>query len=545
MKRELVILSVLYDLAITIGKESRVEPLVTHFLQKLMFHTGYAAGIYLSRLHRHQDRLDYRIETIIGDSSIGERGEVLSLPAAFATHALIDPDLDDFAARLSRYPHALWLPAADEGAVLLLTQERQPSDMPLATMFDPLMRNFAHALELCRFNESHLAELEEKIREATQHINLEKERYSKLLLSMPDAVIITDRDGAIEMINRSTELLFGYSAYELLGQPVEILIPEEYRKGHTALVGNYMQDPEARMMASMRRLTARKKSGETFPASISLNPVMIKDKQQVIASVRDMSEYEALMSKFQQAQKMEALGTLVGGISHDFNNLISTIVANVYLAKETLTDNEAALEQLTSIEEQAMGAAEMIQQLLAFARKDRVDMQPLSLSSLLRDAMKFYRSAIPSLIDLSLNIPQEEMLVKGNSTQLQQIVLNLLNNARDAVMESATREIGIDLKEVDHSETDRRRHSRFTVDRYACISVSDTGHGIPKAILQQIFDPFFTTKPLKQGAGLGLAMVYGTVESHNGIIDVESREGEGTTFRLYFPLIEPGQATEG
>jgi len=545
MNRQLFILSVLYDLAITIGKESRVEPLIEKFLQKLMFHTGYPAGVFLSRQGHDTEQSGYRVEASIGDDVFGNRDKILSLPETFASQSLVDPDLSGICERGRRYRHSLWLPVADEGGVLLLTHEMQPSEMPLAQMFDPVLRNFAHALQLCRFNENHLAELEDRVSDATQHLNLEKEKYSKLLLSMPDAVVITDSRGTIEMINRSTELLFGYSAYELLGEPVEILVPERYRSDHTSLVSRYMTEPEARMMASMRRLAGRKKNGDTFPASISLNPVMIKDKRQIIASIRDMTEYEALMSQFQQAQKMEALGTLVGGISHDFNNLISTIMANTYLAKEELEENETVVEKLTAIEEQAIAAAEMIQQLLAFARKDSIKMRQLSLTSLIRKASKLYRSAIPLPAKLSLDLPKEDLMVNGNAVQLQQVLLNLLNNARDAVKGAPEQEVRVDLRRVDISDIGTTPKTGFTSRHYACLSVTDTGHGIPKHMVQQIFDPFFTTKPVEQGTGLGLAMVYGTVESHNGLIEVESGEGKGTQFRLYFPLLETSEPVAG
>ncbi|OIO68839.1 MAG: hypothetical protein CO186_08205 [Zetaproteobacteria bacterium CG_4_9_14_3_um_filter_49_83] len=538
MKQE-HILSVLYDLTIVIGGENKVEPLVSKFIQKLMFHTGYSVGIYFSlqSSDKEPEQQTYRITSMIGgNASLPKIGYVISFPAEFAQRVLVNPDLSDFCAGCSLTRNSIWLPAAHEGGVLLLAPEVLTPEMPVTQMFYPVMRNFAKAIRLCRINEDHLAELKNEVQQATETIRAEKNKFLQLLLSMPDAVYITDNRGIIEIANPGTEDVFGYTIDEILGHSVEELVPENNRAGHAAQVENYLRSPVSRTMAEGRRLSARKKNGEIFPVSISLNPVMVGTEQKVIVSVRDMTEYENLMRQFQQAQKMEALGTLIGGFAHDFNNLLTSITANTFFAKELVSDNKKAVELIDSIEQRGFDAAEMIRQLLAFSRNEEIKMKEVQLTALVRESLKLHSTAIPSFIEFNTEITNDDLCINGNPIQLQQVLLNLLNNARDAVLDAAKKEIRLTLQPIEANANLRKHNPKFTFPHYACITLTDSGHGIAEHVLQKIFDPFFTTKPVGKGTGLGLAMAFGTIESHQGVIEVGSVVGKGTTFKIYLPI---------
>jgi len=240
--------------------------------------------------------------------------------------------------------------------------------------------------------------------------------------------------------------------------------------------------------------------------------------------------------KFFQAQKMEAIGTLVGGIAHDFNNMLSGITANLYLVKTRITEPQVT-DRLEKVDALIMHAADMIRQMLTFARKDNVQLKEFDLSLFLKEAYKLANVSISEHIQTSISIPDQDLLIRGDTTQLQQVVMNLMNNARDALADVKEPSIDISLRSFQPDEHFRHQFPEQNARKYACISVRDNGHGIPKEKLAQIFEPFFTTKSVGHGTGLGLAMIHGAVESHGGVIDVKSSIGHGTTFFIYLPIV--------
>jgi len=265
-----------------------------------------------------------------------------------------------------------------------------------------------------------------------------------------------------------------------------------------------------------------------------------------IGTQQNLEEFEKLEAQFHQSQKMEAIGTLVGGIAHDFNNSLAGITGNLYLAKKAAADLPEVLTRLDSVEKLSFGAAAMIQQLLAFSRKSVVQMNPLSISSFLKETIKLQQASLPENINLQMNISDTEMQVKGDINQLQQVLMNLINNAYDAVQSSENPSILIRLDRYKADAAFFERHEGLEPKAYACISVIDNGSGIKPEHRDHIFEPFFTTKEPGKGTGLGLAMVYGAIETHGGVIEIHSMEkGQpGTTVQLFLPLIDPGQLAD-
>ena len=218
------------------------------------------------------------------------------------------------------------------------------------------------------------------------------------------------------------------------------------------------------------------------------------------------------------------------------NNTLAAIQGNLYLAKNKMHEKGLSSTRLDNIGRLSMRAAEMVQQLLTFARKDMVSRRPFSLTSFMREEFKLFKSLIPENIDCSIEQCDEEMTIHGDATQLQQALVNLLNNARDAVRNTTQPEIRFILETCIINTELQQEHRQFKDEKLAHLIIRDNGSGISEKALKHIFEPFFTTKNVGEGTGLGLAMVYGSIQTHGGVIEIESKEGVGTTFHLYLPL---------
>ncbi len=249
----------------------------------------------------------------------------------------------------------------------------------------------------------------------------------------------------------------------------------------------------------------------------------------------EIAERQKVEQQFVQAQKMEALGTLVGGLAHDFNNILAGITANAYLIKNRSTDANV-LRHVESTKKLSDRAADLIKKMLAFARKDHVIKSCFPASYFLRDTIKLAQVGMPEHV-IDCAIAQEDMIICCDATQMQQVIMNLLNNARDAlkkVTHPPCIEVSMDKYEADHDF--KLRNPDVMNTTFAHISIHDNGHGMRDDILAKIFEPFFTTKGVGEGTGLGLAMAYGCVTRFGGVVEVESKENIGTTFHLYIPL---------
>jgi len=248
-------------------------------------------------------------------------------------------------------------------------------------------------------------------------------------------------------------------------------------------------------------------------------------------------ERNLLEGQLVQAQKMEAVGTLAGGIAHDFNNTLAGITGNIYLAKKEVQHLPKTLERLEGIERLSYQSAGMVQQLLTFSSKDIVSKELLNVASFLEETIHMHRVTIPENIQLYTEITSDELLVEGDMNQLQQVIMNLLNNARDAVKNSDNPTITLKLELFITNQKFLNYYPEVTAGTFACISVVDNGHGIEESYLGRIFEPFYTTKANDEGSGLGLAMVYGSIQSHGGMITATSQVGEGATFQIYLPAL--------
>lgn len=242
-------------------------------------------------------------------------------------------------------------------------------------------------------------------------------------------------------------------------------------------------------------------------------------------------------TRFYQAQKMDAVGTLVGGIAHDFNNMLAGINANLFMVKRKINADPEVHSKLENVESLVMSASDMIRQLLTFARKDHVEFKYFDLVPFMNEAYKLAEVAVSEQIKIRYESDNsQEIRVQANGTQLQQVLMNLVNNARDALKNSDKPTIHIKLQTYQANNTFKAQHPELYANDYAILTVADNGQGIPPKTLVKIFEPFFTTKEIGKGTGLGLSMCYGAIQSHNGTIEVQSKPGKGTAFKVYIPI---------
>jgi PAS domain S-box-containing protein len=254
-------------------------------------------------------------------------------------------------------------------------------------------------------------------------------------------------------------------------------------------------------------------------------------------TLTDITERKQLEEQLRHAQKMESIGTLAGGIAHDFNNILQIILIHAFkLAKEGIT-TDVFKQSLEAINKSVHRGSGLIRQMLTFARKTEAVFESINVSLTIEDLTKIISETFPKNIEYSLHLERHIPSIIADRTQIHQVLLNLCINARDAMPNGGKLEIQTEL--VTGNQL-KKKFSGAEENQYACIRVSDTGMGMDEATKDRIFEPFFTTKEIGKGTGLGLAVVYGIMKSHNGFIDVESVKGEGTTFYIYFPVQPQG-----
>jgi len=349
-----------------------------------------------------------------------------------------------------------------------------------------------------------------------------------------DMVLITDCAGVIEYVNPAFEILTGYSREEAIGETPRLLksgqqTPELYQElWATILSGNVFRGV----------LANRKKSGEIFYAEKSITPVRDGEGKitHFISNDRDITERRRLEAQLQQAQKMDAVGKLAGGVAHDFNNLLMVISSYAELMQNSLAPEHPLRRNVQEIMTASRRAADLTRQLLAFSRKQMQSLQLLDLNWMIRDINKMLPRLIGEDIELVFAAGRDLGKVKADPVQIEQILMNLAANARDAMPHGG--KLVIETATVQLDDAYMQRHSIVPPGEYILLAVTDTGEGIAPEHIGHIFEPFYTTKEEGKGTGLGLATVYGIVKQNGGFVWVYSEPGLGTTFKIYLPRVQ-------
>ncbi|HLV88880.1 MAG TPA: PAS domain S-box protein [Candidatus Sulfotelmatobacter sp.] len=373
---------------------------------------------------------------------------------------------------------------------------------------------------------------EELERRKTRELRDSQNRMALIVDSSQDAIIGKNLDGIITQWNKGAEQMYGYTALEIIGQSITVLCPKDRADEIPGILQKIREGQRVDYFESIR-IT---KDGRRLNVSISVSPIHDEDGRVVGASAiaRNITAQKKVEEQLWQSQKMEAVGRLAGGVAHDFNNILGIVTACTELLRAEASPE--SLEYIDNIREAAKRGASLTKQMLAFSRKQQVQAQLLDLNERLREVMKLLRPLMGDDIDITLVPRSPAAIVEVDPGQLDQVVMNLAVNARDAMPRAGKLIIESGVVNVD--ETFTREHPTLTSGRYVLLAISDNGVGMDEATRSRIFEPFFTTKEVGKGTGLGLATVYGIVKQSGGDIWVYSEPNRGTTFKIYFPSAE-------
>ncbi len=362
--------------------------------------------------------------------------------------------------------------------------------------------------------------------------------------SLHEAIFFVTPDRKLIKANKAASAIFGYSNDELFSLSTQALHVDEE---HFLEFGRKIKDAFQQDKVAFFEFEAKRKSGEIFPTEHTVT--LIKNERGlplgILSVVRDISERKNIEQQLRQKYKMEAVGVMAAGMAHNFNNNLSIILGNLELAKLKLSPQNNVGKFLDSAKTAVLRSRDLVKQIMSYSRKGSSNHSQLQLSFLLKETVSLIRSTIPSSIKLTeqMSAECEKISINGDSSQIQECLLNLCNNAVHAMEEKG--ELLLRLEQVDLGHQDISPQYDCSPGKYLRLSVQDNGCGIPADHMEKIFDPFFTTKELHEGTGLGLSSIQGIVNKHGGMIFVASQEGEGTIFQLYFPVLDQRQKEEG
>lgn len=403
--------------------------------------------------------------------------------------------------------------------------------------------------ELHELNTRLLKEVEER-KNIEADLIVSRTRFSQLAHATFEAILIIDKEKIVE-VNESAIDLFGHKREKLIGMSLtDLVIPGENSKNKWE---------KKKLIPGQYKAIGKKKDESQFFIEISSKEINYLGTPLLVAAIKDITDQveadkqkEALENQLRQVQKMEAIGSLAGGIAHDFNNLLTIISGFSEMASLKVKKEDPAYYDVVQVLSTARKASQLTRQLLAFSRKQTYQPIVLDVNSLITDLEKMISRLIPVDMTLEKNLENDLPMILADPGQIEQILVNLIVNARDAInakpLNDHNNKIIIGTKNVVLDKAFVEKNIGSKIGEHVCINITDTGAGIPGNILEKIYEPFFTTKPEGQGTGLGLSTVYGIVKQNNASIHAESREEGGTIFSIYWPstqgLVETFEAEQ-
>jgi len=370
-------------------------------------------------------------------------------------------------------------------------------------------------------------------KQAEAAIKFSEEKFSKAFRLSPDAMSISDLEtGCYLEVNEAYEKMFGFTEGMVIGRsPLELKIfqnPEIYEQMQKTLrEQGYLHNVETRMNTF---------GGEVLTVLHSLETIDLGERKYILRVSRDITRQRELEEQVRQSQKMDAIGQLAGGVAHDFNNILAVIQMQAELLKGSGNLSGQQIEFADGICAATHRATSLIRQLLVFSRKESLRQQDLDLNESISHITKMLERTLGSSIRIQFKFSLQPLFIHADSGMIDQILMNLAVNSRDAMPRGG--QLSIEISGVEFDETTAKQLPRARPGKFVCLAVSDTGCGILPENLSRIFEPFFTTKAVGKGTGLGLATVFGIVQQHSGWINVQSEPGHGTTFRIYLPRLE-------
>jgi two-component system cell cycle sensor histidine kinase/response regulator CckA len=405
------------------------------------------------------------------------------------------------------------------GSLLLGAAERHPFAAGEVELARRVAEQVSGALARARLEETH-------------------RRLTTAVEQAAEAVVITDIAGTILYANPAFEQSSGYSAADALGQHFRFLRSSK----HDAAFYREMWQTLAGGRVWQGRMVNQKKGGSLYTADAVITPVHNQAGEIVsyVATMRDVTHEVELEEQFRQAQKMEAIGRLAGGVAHDFNNLLTIIHLSTRLLERKLSLESPLWPHVQRIREAGERATGLTRRLLAFSRQEAIEPKVLSLNDVVSNISKMLQRIIGEDVELTTSLAEGLWPVYADSTQIEQVILNLAVNARDAMPQGGT--VTIETANVTLDETYTGQHLDVEPGEYVRLSISDTGSGMDDEVKKHLFEPFFTTKEKGKGTGLGLPIVFGAVKQNEGHVWVYSEVGLGTTFKIYLPRSEKAEA---
>ena len=363
------------------------------------------------------------------------------------------------------------------------------------------------------------------------------DKLVKVVNQVGEGIIVTDLEGNIEYVNPGFENITGYSKEEVIGKNPRFLQSGKHDDAFYMEMWSKIKSG----ISWEGRLINKKKSGAYYYEEATISPIK-DDSGSIInyaAIKKDISKEVSLETQLVHTQRMDAVGQLAGGIAHDFNNILTAIIGFSSYLKMKMDEDDPLKIQVEQILSASEKAAALTQGLLVFSRKETLNLNPVKLGDTVSNVEKLIRRLISEEIEISFKISEKDLPVMADEGQLEQIIINLATNARDAMYRGGLLSISVEPTVLD--ERYIKVHGYGKVGPYGMISISDTGTGMDEETRKRIFEPFFTTKDLGKGTGLGLSIVYGIIKHHGGFINVYSEPGEGTTFKIYLPLTETSE----
>ncbi len=398
-----------------------------------------------------------------------------------------------------------------------------------------LRRILRYAVERHKLSSELRAEIKHRAR-VQQALQLSEQRYRLLSETAPIGILLINEQGMVIDANTQALRMFGYDRGELIGESTEMLLPERFRCSHEGQRSSYMKEPHTRPMAVGRELTARRKDGTEFAVEIALAPLATDDGVLVSSTIVDITERKKMEEQRRLSQRMEAIGKLSGGVAHDFNNMLAVILGCSDVVLDALPPDHPAIRKIEMIRKAGASAVDLTRQLLAFSRQQMLQPRVLDLKEIVEQTQALLRRLIGENIEFKISLDPSLGRVKADPGQIEQVLLNLVINARDAMPQGGR--LTIEACNVEMDDSYKGEHQVVIPGRYVVLGVQDTGCGMDRETQARIFEPFYTTKELGKGTGLGLATVYGIVKQSGGYIWVYSELNQGTLFKVYLPRVD-------
>ena len=373
-------------------------------------------------------------------------------------------------------------------------------------------------------------------KQSEEAARLGEERFRAILSSMVDGVVVLDDSGLITSFNPAAQVIFRRASADVVGLDMRELFSPADREKYDDYLAHHLAENDNTII----EVNAVRAEGAVLPIDLAVSEISLGGSLMHIVIVRDIFERKKLEEQYRQSQKMEAVGRLAGGIAHDFNNLMQAILGYSTLIENSLPAADPNREPLVQIQKSVDHATSMTRQLLAFSRKQVLKPKVLSLNTVVTDLNKLLQRLIGEAIRLQVDLSSSKPYVRADPGQIEQLLLNLAINARDAMNNVGT--LTISTSNADTVAKQTWSTTDLQPGPYAVISISDNGTGMTGEVLAHLFEPFFTTKEVGKGTGLGLSIVFGIVKQSGGEITVQTEVGKGTTFKIYLPCLEPTEA---